>query len=1000
MGMFQLRSVIGPYTRFSFLLLALLLGGIHAALAQGRVPSYIPLADAECLVPNPSRQQLFAERPAWRSFAEAHIGWVAEFNGSTGSPKRAYGPAIVVAGNSSEAKAWSFIHSELAGFGIPVEELVHSSTSAGPKLIYVHFTQEHLGMTVLRSRLRVTLDPLRGVIAFSADVHSEISVQPFSITSNQASEAAAFGLDAVVGADIQGQAILPIHSEVGVRYHAVYDVLVHTQRGATPGRYRTLVDGESGTILYRANEVMDHSEHGHGKEGEDEGIELQVMANVMANGPLGTTQSVGMPNMRVVANGSNYFTAPDGSLELAIPGPLTATAQLRGRWSIVTTNGVTASLSGTLASGSDTLDLTTSSTLRERSAFYSVDRIHSHSKAVLPAFTGMDFPLPTRVDVGGNSCNGFYDGTSINFYAAGNGCRAYAMMHDVVYHEYGHGINDKYYQSLSAPFVNGAMSEGYADLWAMTLTGQATIGKGYQTANSELCIRRYDQAPRVYPQDLVAQAHADGQIIAGAWWSTYMLLNDMGLMLELWAATFPGLQAMAYGGEEGTAFRDVLLDALQADDDDGNITNGTPHGAAIVQGFARHGITLLSGIALQHAPVLSALENTAIPVSVNATITFPANYYIAGLDLFYRTDATGPWQRTAMSELSWGQYEGAIPPQEGGTLVSYYFGMEDVHGQLGAVLPVAAAFQEDPNVPYFVLVGMELQLTADGDQYNELGPFTAGLPTDNATSGQWLLAVPVPSFSGLNGTGYMVQPGIQLTPGGAQCWVTGNANGPTEPMGTADVDGGVTTLLSSTIDLSAMSDPVVVYQRWYLNNPQGGSNPNDDLWQVEVSGDAGASWTAVEQTELGQIGWRRMAFRVSDHVPVNDLFRIRFMASDSIRPQQNANGGSIVEAAVDDIQIWDTPVISTGIGAMERPSALHIHPVPAADMLYVNVADGSTLPSTLTVLDMAGRVVLSFTLEPRAQQIALDLSKLSAGHYVLRFKGIESEGQQRFSVVR
>lgn len=998
--MAQLSSVIGLSTRFSILLVALLLGEIHTALAQGRVPTYIPLSDAECRVPDASRQQLLVEQPVWRSFAEAHSGWVAEFNGSTGLPKRAYGPAIAVAGNSAEEQAWSFIHAELDRFGIPVEELVHTSTSSGPKLSYVHFAQEHQGIAVLRARLRITLDPFRGVIAFSADLHPEISVQPFSIKATRTLEAAAFGLDAVVGAVIQGRAILPLHSEAGVSYLAVYEVLVHTQRGATPGRYNTLVDAENERILYRANEVMDHADHGHGDEGEDEGLELQVIANVMANGPLGATQSVGMPNMRVVANGSNYFTAPDGSLDLAIPGPLTATAQLRGRWSIITTNGVTASLSGTLQTGIDTLDLTSSSTIRERSAFYSVDRIHGHSKAVLPAFSGMDFPLPTKVDVSGNSCNAFYDGTSINLYAAGNGCRAYALMHDVVYHEYAHGINDKYYQSLSAAFVNGAMSEGYADLWAMTLTGQPTIGKGYQTANTELCIRRYDQAPRIYPQDLVAQVHADGQIIAGAWWSTYTLLDDMDLMLDLWAATLPGLQAMAYSGEEGTAFRDVLLDALQADDDDGNITNGTPHGAAIVQGFARHGITLLSGVTLQHAPVLSALENITIPVSVSATITFPANYYIAGLKLFYRTDATGPWQSAPMNELSWGQYSAAIPPQVAGTLVSYYFGMEDVNGQLGAVLPLAAAFQSDPNVPYFVLVGMELQATADGDQHNELGPFTAGLPTDNATSGQWLLAVPVPSFSGTNGTGYKVQPGTQVTPGGTQCWVTGNAIGPNEPMGTADVDGGVTTLISSTIDLSAMSDPVVVYHRWYLNNPQGGSNPNDDLWQVQVSGNAGASWTAVEETKLGQIAWRRMAFRVSDHVPVNDLFRIRFMASDSLRPQQNANGGSIVEAAVDDIQIWDAAAISTGIGAMERPSTLQIHPVPATDMLHVSVANGSTLPSQLKVLDMAGRVVLSFTVEPRAQHMILDLSKLAAGQYVLSFNGLEGEGQQRFSVVR
>jgi hypothetical protein len=31
-------------------------------------------------------------------------------------------------------------------------------------------------------------------------------------------------------------------------------------------------------------------------------------------------------------------------------------------------------------------------------------------------------------------------------------------------------------------------------------------------------VRRYDVEPKVYPQDLVGEVHADGEIIAGAWW--------------------------------------------------------------------------------------------------------------------------------------------------------------------------------------------------------------------------------------------------------------------------------------------------------------------------------------------------------------------------------------------------------------------------------------------------------------------------------------------------
>ena len=38
------------------------------------------------------------------------------------------------------------------------------------------------------------------------------------------------------------------------------------------------------------------------------------------------------------------------------------------------------------------------------------------------------------------------------------------MVSDVVFHEYGHGINDLYYESLGSGFNNGAMNEGICRL--------------------------------------------------------------------------------------------------------------------------------------------------------------------------------------------------------------------------------------------------------------------------------------------------------------------------------------------------------------------------------------------------------------------------------------------------------------------------------------------------------------------------------------------------------
>ena len=44
-----------------------------------------------------------------------------------------------------------------------------------------------------------------------------------------------------------------------------------------------------------------------------------------------------------------------------------------------------------------------------------------------------------------------------------------APFRDVVYHEYGHGINYDLYAFLGDPggMNNGAMQEGYADIWGL-----------------------------------------------------------------------------------------------------------------------------------------------------------------------------------------------------------------------------------------------------------------------------------------------------------------------------------------------------------------------------------------------------------------------------------------------------------------------------------------------------------------------------------------------------
>jgi hypothetical protein len=126
--------------------------------------------------------------------------------------------------------------------------------------------------------------------------------------------------------------------------------------------------------------------------------------------------------------------------------------------------------------------------------------------------------------------------------------------------------------------------------------------------------------------------------------------------------------------------------------------------------------------------------------------------------------------------------------------------------------------------------------------------------------------------------------------------VTGNASAGSS-VGTADVDGGTTTLLSANYNLTGLSDPVISYWRWYSNNQNG---VIDDTFVVQVRN--GGAWVTVETVGPTGVeatgGWYYHEFHVASFVTPNATVQVRFRAADT-------GSGSIVEAAIDDFQVRD-----------------------------------------------------------------------------------------------
>lgn len=939
-------------------------------------------------------QQELLRMPAWQQFKDQHGTWYVEFNESNRKPHKAFGRPIPTSGNTPLERAQNFIQNELQGFRLPETGLVHTSSYGTSKFQYVRFAQQHQGLDVHFAQLFVKMDMQGNVVSFGTDVYDDIAISLVpAIGPQDAVISAVDGLAGVQSTIVSSAlGILPVPVYHGVEHHLVYSVDVTAQGGDIPGDFFCLVDANTGKLLYRANRVAAHAP-------PPPSSDVQLTSTVFEFQPYIPAVELPLANGRLVVNGQTLHSDAFGAINTGITGPVSGTFSLQGPWSTVRSGGVTPSFTMTLQDGPNTVSFDQDANVRERSAFFHVNIVHDHMKGWMPTFTGMDFSLETNVDVGGN-CNAFYDGSSINFYAEGNDCQSYAQIGEVVYHEYGHGINDRYYQSLSANFNNGAMGEGYADIWALSITEDPVLAEGSSLSDPADYIRRYDQSPKVYPVDLVGQVHADGEIIAGAWWDTYELLgNDMNAMMTIFIEAYAGLQATLPNGSEGQAFRDVLIDALQADDNDSDITNGTPNGNEIVEAFAIHGITLITNATLDHAAVETAFAATPYTLQADLALTFPFTNYVNTVILSYSVNNSGIWNTVPMTDVGNMTYEVQLPAQPIGTVIAYWMAVEDIFQQLSATVPKGASLP-DPNIPYFTLIGYELQATEDADNVNELGNWTTGLPTDNNTTGTWELNIPRGSFSTPGDPSTVVQPDAQHTPGGELCFVTGNAPLITSPVGENDVDGGTTTLISDPIDVSGLDNPTITYWRWYVNNPPTGANPNADWWQVYITDD-GQNWVPVEDTKVSDRSWRRKAFRIADHVSTSGTIQIKFNASDSIRIGQNLNGGSLVEAAVDDIQLW---VNADPDGVVDRDDSFitQVYPDPASDVLNIALDLGPGAAASLQVVDMGGRILIQRDLGALAgeQVRQLDVSALANGSYLLRVLRQDARSEARFQVVR
>ena len=823
----------------------------------------------------PDVQRRMSNSRRWRSFIEDHGSWSVQWNQVTGTPHRAYGPAIQIPGytritseNVRDA-AMAFLSQNSSLLGINPDELTFVRATGTRDRWYVTFRQTKEGIEVLLSEVELRIFANGNVVAFGSDFYKEISVSTTpSISYESAKQMAVEGLDVGRPDDkVYGEGklfILPVTIGEAVEHHLVYEVFVETT--VPVGRYVAYVDTHNGEIVWRHNRV---------RYAEVNGRVSGMVQLVLPTDPFVERDFF---DQYVAIGGVQVRTDSLGKFAREITSPTSLTASLSGPWvNVDRQDGTNASISMTVNPGDSVNILWDDGNAHpaERDAFYHTNIVHNFITTLDTQFTNINYSMPCAVNIN-NTCNAFWDGTGINFYRAGGGCPNTAQMPDVVYHEYGHGINDKLYEQLGSGsgMINGATHEGLADVIAALIMDDSRVGRGFFGVGTVL--RNLNNTNR-YPDNLNGESHNDGLIIGGAFW-------DLRQVTSLETARHLSHFAK-YGLPDdpntAVAFSEWYVEVLFADDDDGNLSNGTPHFAEINNSFNLHGIgsSLFMQLSFSHTP----LPDTQDTLNVYSAIFGLQGIGVMGgapdsVFLHYSTDNFQTTASVQATRLIGDQYRADIPAQSSGAIVEYFVTAYDPLGNASLRIPFSGAFS--------FLVGFNTVLL---DELEVESGWVVGAPDDNATTGIWERVDPQATSIGS-------QPEDDHTAAGTDCYVTDGRNDPNN-AGAFDVDNGKTTLFTPIFDLSALENPAIRYYKWYSNNK--GATPGTDFWVVHISNDSGQTWVNVENTNVSTEGWEKFQFRVSDYVAATSVVLLRFVASDF-------GAGSLVEGLVDDFEILET----------------------------------------------------------------------------------------------
>ena len=184
------------------------------------------------------------------------------------------------------------------------------------------------------------------------------------------------------------------------------------------------------------------------------------------------------------------------------------------------------------------------------------------------------------------TCNAHWDtlfGT-VNFYSGDSRCANTGLIADVIYHEWGHGLD-----ANTGGITDSAFSEGFGDIVSMLMTRSHVIGPDFGLKGKSV---RDLEPDRVYPRDVSGSVHNTGLIIGSTFWNLFKAFKEQYSEDEAIEILRRYAFQMIFTAERYTDVYDALL---VIDDDDANLNNGTPNICVLNEVFTRHGLAIVNG---------------------------------------------------------------------------------------------------------------------------------------------------------------------------------------------------------------------------------------------------------------------------------------------------------------------------------------------------------------------------------------------------------------------